>query len=264
MNTLLLQKLTTYLEKSAQVLPLEPTTPAHGTSEYYNSLKDKDQELYDQWSTTKSKKHLGLLMDSLGKLVYTEVRRQSGTLPPAALSAEAKKWAIKAIETYDPEKGAGISTHVVNYLQKVRRMNYKFQNAARLPENEQLNFNDYNHALAMLTEELNREPTVAELAKKLGWSAPRTVRFKERLYSDLVESSSERPQEYSRFNEGAILMEHLMGQLDYQEKFILENSKVMNATELAKNLGVNVNRLNYLKSKLIAKISSIRQESGVY
>jgi DNA-directed RNA polymerase specialized sigma subunit len=228
------------------------------------SRKDKDLELYNKWKETGSKKALGELMDNLGGIISTEVRRASGTLPTTALSGEAKKWAFKAIQTYDPSKGVALSTHVGNYLPKVRRMNYKFQNAVRLPENMQLKFHEYNHALTLLTEELNREPTDEELASKLGWSKPQTVKFKGSLYADLIESGNERANEFTQYNENSLLMEHLMSQLDHQEKFILENAKVISSTELAKRLGVNINRLNYLKSKLADKIKKIKIESGMY
>lgn len=249
---------------TASGMPLAPGSLS--PTEYFKSLKDKDQDLYDQWAKTGSKKHMGELVDSLGKLIYSEVRRASGTLPPSALSAEAKKWAIKGIQTYDPSKGAGISTHVVNWLQKVRRLNYTYQNAARLPENLHLKHSEYSHAVAELTEELNREPTDVELSAKLGWSKPQTVKFKNMLYSDLVESASEKANETSRFNEDAIIMEHIRSQLDYQEQFILDNVnvKALSATDIAKSLGVNINRYNYLKAKLIEKIKKIKMEAGAY
>lgn len=254
-----------FLNKLAAVAPAYKLPEGFSTyGEYSESMRNKDQQLYEQWAKTKSKKDLGKLMDSLNSLIYTEVRRQVGSLPPAALSAEAKKWTLKAIQTYDPSKGAMLSTHVVNWLQKVRRTNYKYQNSARLPENMQIKFHEYNHAKTFLTEELNREPTDAELASKLGWTKPQTVRFKDRIYSDLVESASERPQEFSRFNEQALFMEHLMGQLSEQEKFILHNNKVISSTELANKLGVNINRLNYLKTNLKNKIMHIKTESGMF
>jgi DNA-directed RNA polymerase specialized sigma subunit len=241
------------------------TTPTLTASEYFSNVKSKDQEAYDKWRSTGSKKDLGFLMNQLSPIVYAEVKRASGSLPTAALSAEAKKWAFKAIQTYDPAKGTTISTHVMNYLPKIRRMNYKFQNAVRLPENMQLKYHDYNMALVTLTEELNREPTDDELAKKLGWSKPQTVKFKNSLYNDLIESNSERPSEFTQFNEQALLMEHMMSQLDYQEKFILENSKLMSSTELTEKLGLkNINRLNYLKSRLVEKIQQIQRESGMH
>lgn len=226
--------------------------------------KEKDLELYHQWKATGSKKHLGELIDNLGGIISIEVRRASGSLPTTALAGEAKKWAYKAIQTYDPDKGFALSTHVGNYLPKVRRMNYKFQNAVRLPENMQLKFHEYNHAVVMLTDQLNRDPTDEELASKLGWSKAHVVKFKGALYSDLIESGNEKANEFSHFNETALLMEHLMSQLDYQEKYILEHSKVISSTELAKNLGVNINRLNYLKAKLADKIKKIKLESGMY
>jgi DNA-directed RNA polymerase specialized sigma subunit len=232
--------------------------------EYFKGLKNRDQEAYNNWAKTKSKKDLGILINSLAGPIYAEVRRTSGSLPTAALAAEAKSWAFKAIQSYDPSKGTSISTHVINYLPKTRRLNYKFQNAVRLPENMQLKYHEYNKELTGLTEELNREPTDEELAHRLGWSKPQTVKFKNSLYADLIESNSERPGEFTKFNENAILMEHLMSQLDAQEKFILENSKVLSSTELATKLGVNLNRLNYLKAKLIDKIKKIKQETGMY
>jgi DNA-directed RNA polymerase specialized sigma subunit len=235
-----------------------------GPQEYFAGRKELDQELYNNWRESGSKKALGQLIDNLSGIIYAEVRRASGSLPTAALSGEAKKWAIKAVQTYDPSKGVALSTHVMNYLPKVRRMNYKYQNAVRLPENMQLKFHEYNHAVSMLTDELNREPTDDELSHRLGWSKPQTVKFKNSLYADLIESASERPGEFSQFNENALLMEHLMSQLDYQEKFILENSKLISSTELAHKLGVNLNRLNYLKAKLAEKIKKIKIESGMY
>jgi len=232
--------------------------------QYFTGRREKDHELYMQWKKTGSKKDMGNLVENLNGLIFAEVRRASGSLPVSALSAEARKWAIKGIQTYDPAKGTAISTHVVNYLPKVRRMNYKYQNLVRLPENLQLKFHDYNMGLTMLTEELNREPTDEELAKKLGWGKPQTIKFKNSLYADLIESGSEKPSEYVQFNENAILMEHLMSQLDYQEKFILENSKVLSSNELASKLGVNLNRLNYLKAKLADKIKGIKKDSGMF
>jgi DNA-directed RNA polymerase specialized sigma subunit len=241
------------------------TTPTNLTAaEYFGNLRDQDQKAYEEWKRTGSKKHLGQLMDSLAPVIRAEVSRASGSLPTAALSAEAKKWTIKAIQSYDPSKGTALATHVNNYLPKIRRMNYKFQNAVRLPENMQLKYHEYNHSLTMLRDELNRDPTDEELARKLGWSKPQTIKFKNSLYSDLIESSSEKPGEYTQFNEQAILMEHLLSQLDEQEKFILDNIKLMSSTELASKLDVNINRLNYLKNKLKNKIETIQRESGMH
>lgn len=229
----------------------------------YNSAKQKDQALWETWKKTGSKKHLGELVDQLSPVIYSEVHRASGTLPTAALGAEAKKWAIKAIQSYDPAKGTTLSTHVMNYLPKVRRMNYKYQNAVRLPENMQLKYHEYNRQLTQLTDQLNREPTEEELSKVLGWTKPQVVKFKNSLFADLIESSSERPGEYTQFNHNSILMAHLMDKLSPEEKIIFDNAKGVPANEVAEKLGVNLNRYNYLRKKLIDKIQGIKLEIGM-
>ncbi len=228
-----------------------------------NDFKKRDQELYETWKATGDKKVLGDLMNQLSPLIYSEVKRASGKLPTTALSAEAKKWAFKAIQTYDPSKGASISTHVVSYLPKVRRMNYKFQNMVRLPENLQLRYHDYNQALTQLSDKLNRDPTDEELARQLNWSKAAVVKYKGGLYADLVESASMKPTEYAQFDNNKILYDYIIGQLTPEEKFIFETNKTMPASEVAKELGVNLNRYNYLKSKLIEKIRGLKSDVGM-
>lgn len=225
--------------------------------------RSKDQELFDQWKKTGSKAHLGALVNQLSGVIYQEVNRQSGSLPSSALSAEAKKWAIKGIQTYDPSKGTQLSTHVTNYLQRVRRLNYKYQNAVRLPENMQLLYRQWNASNQELSDQLNRDPTEDELAKSLGWSKAQVVKYKNSLYSDLVESASDKPAEFSRYNESAELMTYLLSQLTHEEKFILDNVKEMPAPQIAEKLGVNINRYNYLKKQLQKKIEKIKNEIGL-
>lgn len=225
--------------------------------------KSKDVLLYNNWQTTKSKKDLTKLVDHLSPLIYKEVSRAAGTLPLAALNAEGKNWAIKAIDTYDPSRGFALSTHVTNYLQRVRRMNYKYQHVAKLPENMKREFPQYNNSLAQLTEELNRDPTEDELASHLGWSKGKVIKFKERIYSDLVDNSEDNTEEIDRYSDDNLLMHHIMAQLTPEEKTIINYKGKISSTELAEKLGVNNNRLNYLQNKLISKIRNLKLEHGL-
>lgn len=229
----------------------------------YNAAKSKDLELWETWKKSGSKRDLGKLLDQLSGPIYSEVHRASGSLPTTALKLEAENWAIKAIQNYDPNKGTALSTHVTNYLAKVRRLNYKYQNAVRLPENLQLKYHEYNRQLSNLTEDLNRDPTDDELSHALGWSKPQTVKFKNSLYADLIESSSDKPAEFSHFNDNSILMEHLKNELSSDELYILNNISNKSPKEIADHLGVNTNRYNYLRSKLIVKIRGIQKDIGL-
>ncbi len=223
-----------------------------------------DQELFQTYQQTKSPHDLNKLVNQLMPLIHTEVKRASGTLPTQALTSEAKKWTIHAINTYDPSKGTQLSTHVTNYLQKVRRLNYRYQNAARLSENNQLIFHKYNNAQQALQERLNREPTEEELAKELDWSKKAVIKFKAGIFQDIVESSKEKASEYSRFDTGKPLFEHMMDQLSPEEQLIMKHTGELSSTELAEKLGVNVNRLNYLKGKMVKKLKGIQDEMVRY
>src|ERR1022692_154472 len=199
----------------------------------FAAARTADMDAYNHWKQTGDKTSLGLLVKQLHPVIYSQVERVSGTLPKAALSAEAKKWTVKAIESYDPTKGAALATHVLNYLPKIRRLNYKFQNSARLPENLQLQYTNFQTGVSHLQETLNREPTDEEIAKQLGWSKPLVTRFKASLYDDLVESASQRPNEVTQFNDNKFLLDHILSQLTPEEKFILIDSPNMNAQDAA-------------------------------
>jgi RNA polymerase sigma factor (sigma-70 family) len=225
--------------------------------------KAKDALLFNQWNETKSKRDMSTLVNHLSPLIYREVSRAAGTLPLSALNAEGKNWTIKAIKTFDPEKGFALSTHVTNYLQRVRRMNYKYQHAARLPENMKREFHKYNSSLSQLSEELNRDPSEEEMAAHLGWSKGTVIKFKKSVYSDLLESEGDKPSEVVEYSDTNLLMNNMMTHLTEDEKFILRNKGKLSATELALKLGVNNNRLNYLQNKLIVKIKKIQSETSM-
>lgn len=229
-----------------------------------SDVKRQDQELYHKYMDTKDPRDLHRLVTQLNPLIYTEVQRASGTLPTQALTAEAKKWTIHAIENYDPSKGTQLSTHVTNYLQKVRRLNYRFQNAARLSENNQLIYHKYNTAIQGLQERFSRDPSEEELAHELGWSKKAVVKFKAGIFQDIVESSQEKATEFSRFDTGKVLFSHMMDELTPEERMIMDHVGELSSTDLALKLGVNVNRLNYLKNKLKTKLQGIQSEMARY
>lgn len=222
--------------------------------------KEHDLLLYNEWKQSGDKQALGKLVNNLHPIIYTEVQRAAGTLPTSALSAEAKKWTVKAIQSYDPDKGVALSTHVMNYLPKIRRLNYKFQNAARLPENLQLQYHTWNQAITGLKEQLDRDPTDEELADKLGWKRKAVIKYRNSLYADLIESGNERPTEFTTFNKNKVLFDYIMQQLSPDEKVIFENIDTMSSAELAAKLGVNINRLNYMKRLMTDKIKGLQEE----
>lgn len=241
----------------------EPVPAGHGmTTSMYADRRAKDLELFHAWKQSGSKKDLTALMHQIDPIINKEVSKRAGALPRATLSSSGKRWALKALETYDPTKGAALGTHITSYMRKISRQNYRLQNAVMLPEDLHLKWQSYSHARESLTDELGHEPSEEQLASRLGWSKGMVVRLKSGLYDDLVESSSERPAEFAMHNENALLMEYLRNTLAPDELYIMDNAKSVSSQEMADHLGINISRLNYLKLKLVQKIQDIKKDLG--
>lgn len=148
-----------------------------------------DDELYATWKRTGSPHDLEALLKALDPLIQSEVNRRAGTLARDLLVIQAKKLAVDAIKSYDPAAGAKISTHVTNQLQKLSRVNYAHQNAARIPEHSMLQFHSVNIATEDFRADNGRDPTTEELADALKWSPKKVTQFQKQFgRSELLES----------------------------------------------------------------------------
>lgn len=152
-------------------------------------VSDKDLELWKQWNKTKSIFDLEKLIKHLDPLIQAEVNRRAGTLAREALVGQATALAVKAIKSYNPAKNVKLSTHVANQIQKLSRMNYAHQNAARIPEHTMLQFQSVQIAKEDFKANNGRDPSQVELADQLNWSDKKVRQFEEQFgRAELVES----------------------------------------------------------------------------
>lgn len=224
------------------------------------ALGGRDLHYYNLWKQTGDKQHMGMLLKSLKPLMIKEVHKVSGTLPTAALMASAKRWTIHAVKTYDPTKGAQLSTHVTNWLQKIKRENYKYQNAARIPENLHIEFGKFKEAEESFKERFDRDPTDDELAHELGWSKKQVVNLKSRNYEDRTEGANEAPSVVHKTNEESLFIEHLKQVLSHSQQEMLFNPKEMSVADLAKSLGMTMSKYQYERGKLVKFIEEQKHE----
>ena len=141
---------------------------------------------YSLWKTEPTPERLGAIIKEYNPLIESEVRKFQGTLPPQALRSQAKRFTIDAIKNYDPSKGAKLSTHIVNTLQKLHRENYKYQQSVRLSEELQRGIGPFLSVKDSLTHELQREPTAEELADSLGWPLSRVERTERQAKGEML------------------------------------------------------------------------------
>lgn len=251
--------------------PIEPLEPLHEELHpgedaplpeviHKPDYKAKDMHLYNQWKNEPSKENLSKLVEHLHPIIFSQVHQQAGSLPQSALAATGRVWAVKAIKSYNPDKGAALSTYVASYIRKIKRENYKYRGPARLSENKQMDFELYRRTKDNLTDELARDPTPDELARQLGWTKGQVIKFSKLHITDINEGSLENATQYETFSDKNLLLQTLMERFTPEEKIIFEFKGNIPAPQLAAKLGVDTNRLNYLQRKMINKIADVSKE----
>lgn len=131
-------------------------------------IRNKDQELWSRWKANKSPANLEALMAQVMPLIRNETQRWNRVVPQLILEAHAKELALKAFETYNPNRDVLLSTHVVNNLKPLSRLSYDSQSTLSVPEAQRITFNQVQNTYAHLEDELGHKPTVHHVADRLG------------------------------------------------------------------------------------------------
>ena len=217
---------------------------------------DKDIELYNQWKKSQSPIHMDMLLKQLDPLIQSQVNQRSGTLARPLLEAQAKVLAVRAIQSYSPNRGAKLSTHVTNQLQKLSRVNYAHQNALRIPEHSMVAYKSFNIAVEDFKTENGRDPSSQELADHLKWSPKKVEQFRAQFGRAEIAESKEAPAQMfvpyqhdpridyayqSMAPRQQKIFEHITG---YQNAPKLSNKQIM------KNLSITQGVLSYEKNKI--------------
>lgn len=126
-----------------------------------------DVTLWRRWKETRSQADLERLMKQVLPLIMNEVRKSERVVSPLVLEAQAKQVALRAFETYDPDRGVLLSTHVVSNLQKLSRTRYEHQSTLSVPEQHRITYNKIQMVHAQMEDELGRRPNIDELSDRL-------------------------------------------------------------------------------------------------
>lgn len=124
-------------------------------------------ELILQYQKTNDKEIGDQLLDLHKDYIKANINKWDGILPSSVLQAYGKHYALNAFKSYDPNKGAGINTHLYNHISQLSRQVYANQNSIRIPEHQIQMIGKVNSAKDLLTDELGRDPTTDEIADHL-------------------------------------------------------------------------------------------------
>jgi len=197
--------------------------------------------------------------------MFSATKINQGTLAPAVIQAEAKLQALKAFQTYDPKHEVKLSTHVHNYLQKVNRLNYQYQEIFAVPEQRRIKYTTFQKAKQDLEESLRREPNAEELADHLHWSRAEVGRFLAESKTELSDSQPHASDLGIHEDPHASVMSYLYNDLPPEKKLLFEHAMGYNGKarlsnpQLMKKLNLTQGQLSYAKKDLRDLVMKAKQ-----
>lgn len=145
------------------------------------------EELWNSWKQSNDSGDLNELLKRYDGMIQSAVNKYDNpNIPRPALEAEAKNQAFIAFNTYNPDRGTQLSTHVGTRLKKLYSYVTKFQNVGKIPEGEISSISTYKKAKDDLRKKLNREASTIELADYLAWDLNRVSRMEASLRKDYI------------------------------------------------------------------------------
>ena len=113
--------------------------------------------------------HLQPLIESMQPLVKKRLNifeNRERDIPPAAIRAEFQDQLVRALATFDPNRGK-LGSYVSDQLMKANRFVTTYQNPARIVEPRTYMITKMRGAEDFLHQELKRPPTAMELAEHM-------------------------------------------------------------------------------------------------
>ena len=218
------------------------------------------KELYPQeytdWRTNPSPERLSNILQKFKRLIDATASKYKGTIPPDALKTYGAKYAVDAIKNYNPDVNVKLSTWIVNYMKQLHRLNYKAQQAARLPENLQMRVGEYRSAIEDLTNELKRPPSMTEIADHIKRPVSLVEKLNKQMYNELQEGFMEYDPMTITSQDPRI--DYIYHDLDPEHKIIFEHltgyggKPIMSKKDIAK-------KLNISKPSVSTKSNTIKQ-----
>lgn len=234
---------------------------------YGKSTKEKDLELWRAYKASPSAFTLKPLLKQLDPVIQSETNKWVGAIARPVLEAKAKALALEAIDSYDPNAGAALASHVTNRLLKLSRTVYSHQDAVRTPEHKKLKVMALHRAETELLAMNGREPTNAELQQHLKWSPKSLSEIQSATAPELVESGDvggglfETRSAWAPDNpEGVVNMVYY--DMDPIDQLIFEHSTgysgkpLLSNPELCAKTNLTLGQLSYRKTQIRQRLQN--------
>ena len=236
------------------------------------SLKRTQQFELQQWQRWKTggekPEDLRPLLRSLNPLVQKRMSTWKGRvpIPPAAMEAEFKKHLLNGLRTYNPKRGAQLSTHVYHQMRRADRWIKTHQNFGYIPEERVDKIGQFRLAENDLLQELGRPATTDELAEKMRWSSAQVSRMQRELRADIPASGFSTDPAANLPSKEREALRLVQWELTPEEKIVFEHSTGMNGKplmapgQIAKKYKMSPSKVSRLRNAYSQKLSRLLYE----
>lgn len=234
-----------------------------------DTLKKNEMDLFHKWKETGDKTAFQSLYTSMQPLLYDAARKASygSNIPESAHRIWAAQNMLDAMKTYKPDAGASLQTHIYTAVQqKGKRLNYLYANVGKMSEPRAMRIGLFQAEHENLRSELDRSPSSAELADRLGWSLKTVELTQKEVHRNLsisdgvdaepfMETSLDRAIlddiYYDLSGEQQTLYDYIFG-LHGKPKLTKPNGKV-NFEEIARRSGYSASKARSLLTQIRTK-----------
>lgn len=147
---------------------------------------------WEQWNKVddpqQKEEYISSLLEKAKPTINSALTSYAGGHDDPTLNLAAKKAAVDAFKSYDKSKGAALSTHLQNTLQKITNTVKKRSQSLYAPRIVEANLRLYRDADEDLRQELGRSPSTGEIADEIGLSNKRIEQLKRFNRQDLPDS----------------------------------------------------------------------------
>lgn len=186
---------------------------------------------------------------------------RSTQLPKAAVRSDMLRQYIKALETYDPTKGAALSTHVTTHMQHTGRYLQKYQNVGKISSTRTQHIGEFERVLAQMRDSLGREPSTHELSDELSLPPKDIETLRREIRKDIMAEGlgGQQVVEQSRALDR---MYFTYGSLNPEQQAVMEYTEGMfgrpalgnDAAAIGKELGISPQKVRAIKKQIWRKV----------
>ena len=155
-------------------MPLHDAWPTHPGLDPPDSIKLEPElrQPYADWHARPHPAHADALLKALRPTIDTGVKAFGGPHPSPMTRSRAKRFALDAARTYEPQKGP-LRPHLLNHLRALQGYSAASTRLVSVPERVALDRRTLHAAEAELEDRLGRPPSSLEVQDHSGLSAKR-------------------------------------------------------------------------------------------